>query len=53
MTRMKLPKDRSNVINGGGSGDDASGRVLDRLKFVDGLEREIKTRPHRLWKNLV
>ena len=26
---MKLLKDRSDVINGGGSGNDASGRVLD------------------------
>ena len=39
---MKLLKNRTDVVNGGGSGDDAGGRVLDQLKFVDGLERETK-----------
>ena len=37
---VKLLKDRSEVINGGGSGDDAGGRVLDQLEFSDGLEGE-------------
>ena len=39
---VKLLKDRSDVINGGGSGDDASGRVLDQLKLTDGLEGDTK-----------
>jgi hypothetical protein len=39
---VKLLKDRSDVINGGGSGDDVSGRVLDQLKLTDGLERDTK-----------
>ena len=29
---VKLLKNRRDVVNGGGSGDDASGRVLDQLK---------------------
>ena len=33
----KLLKDRSDVINGSCSGDDAGGRVLDQLEFTDGL----------------
>ena len=37
---VKLLKDRGDVINGGGSGDDACGRVLDQLEFADGLEGE-------------
>ena len=39
---VKLMKDRSDVINGGGSGDDAGGRVLDQLEFTDGLEGQTK-----------
>ena len=39
---VKLLKDRSDVINGGGSGDDASGRVMDQLKLTDGLEGDTK-----------
>ena len=38
---VKLLKDRSDVINGRGSGD-ASGRVLDQLKLMDGLEWDTK-----------
>ncbi len=30
------------MIDGGGSGDGASGRILDQLKFIEGLEREIR-----------
>ena len=37
---VKLLKDRGDVINGGGSGDDAGSRVLDQLEFADGLEGE-------------
>lgn len=36
---MKLLKNRSNVVDRAGSGD-ASCRVLDQLRFVDGFERE-------------
>ena len=39
---VKLLKNRSDVVNGGGSGDDAGGRVLNQLKSVDGFERETK-----------
>ena len=39
---MELLKDRSDVVNEGGFGDDASGRVLDQLKFMDRLVRETK-----------
>lgn len=30
------------MIKGGGSGDDASSRVLNQLQFIEGLERETK-----------
>lgn len=36
-----LLKDRSDVIDGRGSGDDAS-RGIDTLEFMDGLEKETK-----------
>ncbi len=39
---MKLLKDKSDVINGGGSDDDAGSGVLDQLKFMDELKRETK-----------
>ncbi len=39
---VKRPNDRGDVINGGGSGDDAGGRVLDQMKFMD-----LKRRPKR------
>ena len=39
---VKLLKNRSDVVNGGGSGNDAGGRVLNQLKSVDGFERETK-----------
>lgn len=39
---MELLEDRSDMVNVGGSGDDASSSVLDQLKFMDGLVRETK-----------
>ena len=42
---MKLLTDRSDAIDGGGSGDGASGKDLDQLKFTGGLGR--KTEPKR------
>lgn len=41
---VKLLKDGRDVINGGDSGDDVSGTVLDHLEFMDGLERGTKER---------
>lgn len=40
----KLLKDGGDVINGGDSGDDVSGTVLDQLEFMDGLESGAKGR---------
>ena len=39
---MKLLEDRSDVIHGGGSGNYASGRILDLLKLMEKFVRETK-----------
>ena len=35
-------QDRGDVMEGGGSGDDAGGRVLNQLEFMKGFLREAK-----------
>ena len=39
---MKLLQDGGNVMEGGGSGDDAGGSVLDQLELMEGFLRETK-----------
>ena len=39
---MKLLEDGSDMVKGGGSGDDAGCRVLDQLKFMEGFVRAPK-----------
>ena len=39
---VELLQDRGDVMEGGGSGDDAGGSVLDQLELMEGFLRETK-----------
>ena len=40
----ELLQNRGDVVNGGGSGDNMTFRILDKLKLVKGFENKIKER---------
>lgn len=50
---MELQGDGGVVVEWGSSGNDASGRILDQLKFMGGFARELKEKRIHKEKNNV